>query len=388
MFNFFSKKISAVFSWIIISSCCLFSVVFCFAQYEVVSAEIDGLAASDLFSQIIIPEPVPEISRFKAEPIKVKGLYLTAYSAGSSKKLTQIIDLIEKTELNAIVIDVKDYSGYILYDSKLPLAEKLGLRDKRIKNIGDTLKMLREHNIYTIARVSVFQDPLLAVKKPEWAIQSKKGGLWRDRNKLAWVDPSNPEVWKHVVSVAKEAADLGFDEINFDYIRFPTDGSLSDIVYSNGAQTRYEVIGDFFSYVEEQMQDEPVYISADLFGLTTEKKGSDDLHIGQRLADAVDHFDYVMPMVYPSHYPTGYRGYKNPANYPYEVVYNAMKAGVKQAEGKKAKLRAWIQAFNLGAVYDGKKIRAQIQASDDAGADGWVLWNAANRYGEAGLEKE
>lgn len=388
MFNFFGKKINAVFSWIIISSCCLFSVAFCFAQYEVVSAEIDGLAASDLLNQIIIPETVPEVPRVKADPIKVKGLYLTAYSAGSSKKLAQIIDLIEKTELNAIVIDVKDYSGYILYDSKLPLVEKLGLRDRRIKDINAVLEKLHQHNIYAIARVSVFQDPLLAEQKPEWAIRSKKGGLWRDRNKLAWVDPSNSEVWKHVISVAKEAAVLGFDEINFDYIRFPTDGNLSDIVYSNGVQTRYEVIGDFFSYVEEQMKDESVYISADLFGLTTEKKGSDDLRIGQRLADAVDHFDYVMPMVYPSHYPTGYRGYKNPANYPYEVVYNAMKAGVKQTEGKKAKLRAWIQAFNLGAVYDGKKIRAQIQASDDAGVDGWVLWNAANRYGDAGLEKE
>ena len=136
------------------------------------------------------------------------------------------------------------------------------------------------------------------------------------------------------------------------------------------------------------MKDEPVYISADLFGLTTERKGEDDMQIGQRFEDAVDYFDYVMPMVYPSHYPSGYLGYKNPADYPYEVVYNAVKKGVVKSTDKRAHVRAWIQAFNVGAVYGSDKIRAQIKASDDAGADGWVLWNASNRYTDKGLELE
>ncbi len=199
------------------------------------------------------------------------------------------------------------------------------------------------------------------------------------------MDPNKKEVWNHVVSVAKEAASAGFDEINFDYIRFPTDGPMKDIIYTNVSSTRYQVVNKFFAYLADKMKDVPAYISADLFGLTTEKGGEDDMMIGQRLADAVKYFDYVCPMVYPSHYPRNYLGFKNPADHPYEVVFNAMKSGVAQARGEKAHLRAWIQAFNMGAIYDGAKIRAQIKAADDAGADGWILWNAANRYSADGL---
>lgn len=317
--------------------------------------------------------------------IKVKGLYLTAYSAGSSAKISEIISLLNKTELNSVVIDLKDYSGYILYDSDLPFVNKLGLEDVRIKDVPKLLEQLKSHKIYTIARISAFQDPLLAEKKPEWAIKSKAGGLWRDKKGLAWVDPTRPEVWRYVASVAREAARLGFDEINFDYIRFPTDGRLADIIYTNGGQKRREVIADFFSQTSKTLSDLPVYLSADLFGLTTEKSGEDDMFIGQRLSDAVKYFDYVCPMVYPSHYPAGYLGYANPADHPYEVVYNAISSGVKKAQGQRAKIRAWLQDFNLGAVYDGAKIRAQIDATDKAGADGWILWNAANRYTDAGL---
>lgn len=389
MVNFFSKTISHFVAWSIIGSVVAFVCVIGFSQYVVVNAATETMGTSILFQpDLINNHQSVEINRAKTEPIKVKGLYLTAYSAGSEQKISEIIKLINETELNAVIIDLKDYSGLVLYDSKVPLVDTLNLQDNRIKNIPKLLTRLRRQGIYTIARISVFQDPLLAKKKPEWAIKSKKGGLWRDRNNLAWVNPANEEVWTYVVSIAKEAAALGFDEINFDYIRFPTDGRMADIIYDNGGKKRYQVISNFFAYVSEQMKDEPVYISADLFGLTTERKGEDDMSIGQRLADAVEHFDYVMPMVYPSHYPTGYRGFKNPANHPYEVVYSAMKAGVKQTEGEKAKLRTWIQAFNLGAVYDDAKIRAQTKASDDAGADGWILWNASNRYTKKGLKGE
>lgn len=390
MRNFFSKTVSDAAAWIIIGSCSVFTVIFCFSEHVTVNAATDAFISTLLAENNTIHQEslMPVRNRIKADPIKVKGLYLTAYSAGSEKKINEIIKLIDGTELNAIIIDIKDYSGQVLYDSQVPLVDKLKLQDNRIKNLTTVLAKLREHGIYTIARVTVFQDPILAQQKPEWAIRSKKGGLWRDKNGLAWVDPANAEVRAYIVAIAKEAVALGFDEINFDYIRYPTDGKLSDIIYGNGSSKRYEVIGGFFKYLAEEMKDEPAYISGDLFGLTTEKKGEDDMSIGQRLADAVEHFDYVMPMVYPSHYPVGYLGYKNPANYPYEVVYNAMKAGVKQSVDKKAKLRTWIQAFNIGAVYDGAKIKAQIKASDDAGADGWVLWNASNRYTNKGLKKE
>ncbi len=384
--KFFSRTVSHFTAWVLIISVSFFSSALCFSEYVLANSEVQALSADTLFQADLISDVY--IPREKADPIKVKGLYLTAYSAGSDKKIDSIIKLINNTELNAIVFDLKDYSGHVLYDSKIKLVDDLRLEDVRIKNLPVILSKLKSNHIYKIARISVFQDPLLVERKNEWAIKSKQGGLWRDKNNLAWVDPANKEVWSYVVSVAKEASKLGFDEINFDYIRFPTDGNLSSIVYSNGNSKRYEVIRNFFEYVADQMKDEPVYISADLFGLTTERKGEDDMRIGQRFDDAVNYFDYVMPMVYPSHYPSGYLGYKNPADYPYEVVYNSIKSGVNKAVDKRAHVRTWVQAFNIGAVYNADKIRAQIKASDDAGADGWVLWNAANRYTDKGLELE
>jgi len=324
--------------------------------------------------------------RAKHAPIKVKGLYLTAYSAGSVNKIDEIINLIKKTEINSIVIDIKDYSGYILYDSQIPLVSELKLKKVLIKNISGLVQKLKANGIYTIARISTFQDPILAEKKGEWALKSKNGGLWRDDKGLAWVDANKSEVWQYVADVAKEAGRLGFDEVNFDYIRFPTDGNLSAIEYTNGDKKRYEVMSDFYKFLSDELARQPIYISADLFGLTTERTGENDMAIGQRIMDAVKYFDYVCPMVYPSHYPTGYMNFDNPADHPYEVVYNAMKTGVDRTVGERAKLRTWIQNFNMGAIYDGDKIRAQIKASDDAGADGWILWNARNVYDGRGIE--
>ncbi|MFA6485890.1 MAG: putative glycoside hydrolase [Candidatus Magasanikbacteria bacterium] len=370
--------------WIVFVSTAIFACVFVVSLSEISVAQIDDLSTMTAFTENSLGQ---NQARAKHAPIKVKGLYLTAYSAGNLKKIDEIIGLIERTELNSIVIDIKDYSGYVLYDSQLPFVIKNKLKDTRVKNMRALIAKLKSHNIYTIARVSSFQDPILAEKKPEWAIKSKSDPTksWRDKNNLAWVNAARPEIWDYIVSIAKEAAKLGFDEINLDYIRFPTDGNMSDILYELGGRQRYEVIADFFKYFSEQMKDQPVYLSADLFGLTTEKYGEDDMRIGQRLGDAVKFFDYVCPMVYPSHYPANYLNFKNPADHPYEVVYSAMSAGVKQASGQKARLRAWVQAFNMGAIYDSDKISAQIRASDDARADGWILWNARNVYSDVGL---
>lgn len=371
------KIISPIIAYIPVALTILCA-IFLFWFYTDTMADIESAA-----TQALAVNKAP-LSHIKHGPVRVKGLYLTAYSAGNPEKMKEIIKLIDSTELNSIVIDIKDYSGNILYDSKVPLTKELDLKDVRIKDLPALLRLLRRQNIYSIARVSVFQDPQLAEKKPEWALKVKTGNLWRDKKGLAWVDPASKEVWHYVVSIAKEAARLGFDEINFDYIRFPTDGNLQNVVYTNTAE-KYEVIGDFFKYVAAAMAEEPVYISADLFGLTTEKTDGDDMNIGQRLADAVKYFDYVCPMVYPSHYPPRYMGFSNPADHPYEVVFQSVRSGVAQAQNKRAKIRPWIQDFNIGAVYGGDKIRAQINAADSAGADGWILWNAANRYSDEGL---
>jgi hypothetical protein len=323
------------------------------------------------------------VKKQKPAKLEVKGLYLTAYSAGSSKKVNQIIELINNTELNAIVIDIKDYSGLVLYDSEVPLVDELDLEDDRLGDVTALIETLHEHNIYVIARQTVFQDPVLAEKKSELAIHRKAGGLWRDHKGLAWVDPTNKEVWQYNVEIAKEAIALGFDEINFDYVRFPSDGNMSQVVYTNGEQTRSEVMGEFYHFLNTSLSAEPAWISIDQFGFVMERH--DGMSIGQRLEDAVDEVDYICPMMYPSHYPSGHLNLANPAAHPGLVIENGMKKGQPYFEGTRAEARPWIQAFNIGAVYGATNIRAQIDMVEKYTNGGWLLWNAANRYSAAGL---
>ncbi len=318
----------------------------------------------------------------------VKGVYLTAFSAGSPKKIDEIISLLNKTELNAVIIDIKDYSGYVLYDSQVKEAVDLKLKKNRMPDLKATIKKLHENNIYVIARQSVFQDPVLAQKKPEWALKNRSGGIWRDRNGLSWVDPTKKEVWNYNIAIAKEAGEFGFDELNFDYIRFPSDGNMGQVVYSNGKNKKYEIMANFYKYLSSELADEPFWTSFDMFGLVMEAKGDQDMNIGQRLLDAVDNVDYIAPMMYPSHYPYGHLGLKNPAVHPALVIETGMQRGLHFFEGKRAQVRPWIQAFNMGAIYDAAKIRAQIDAVEKYTDAGWMMWNAANRYTSAGLLME
>ncbi len=318
----------------------------------------------------------------------VKGLYPTAYSAGSDKKITEIIQLINRTELNAVVIDTKDSTGTILYDSQLKLVNELKLEKNRLGDIKKLVADLHKNQIYVIARQAVFQDPALAEAKPEWAIKNKAGGLWRDRKGLAWVDMTNQKVWRYNLAIAREAIDLGFDEVNFDYIRFPSDGNLKDLVYTNGNRPRYEIMRGFYHFLSQGLADKPAWISADLFGLVMEQNGNNDLGIGQRLIDSVEAFDYICPMMYPSHYYQGHLGFTNPADHPKEIIDHGMRLGLPYFQNSRAQLRPWLQAFDLGAIYNADKIRAQIDAVESYPHAGWLLWNANNKYTDAGLKKE
>lgn len=318
----------------------------------------------------------------------VKGLYLTAYSANNPKKLNEIIKLIDTTELNAVVIDIKDYTGYVLYDSQVPLVTGLKTKKVLVHDLPAIINRLHQHNIYVIARQVVFQDPVLAAKKPEWAIKSKLGDLWRDKKGLSWVDATRQEVWDYNISIAKEAASFGFDELNFDYVRFPSDGNMSLVAYSNGSESRHQIMQKFYQYLGNELMDEPLYISLDMFGLVMEAKGENDLSIGQRIVDAIDNVDYICPMMYPSHYSRGHLGLKNPAAEPAKVIEHGLVEGMPVFEGGGAEVRPWIQAFNLGAVYDGAKIRAEIDAVEKYSDAGWLMWNASNRYTKAGLREE
>lgn len=323
------------------------------------------------------PPPKPPISY--VTPETVKGVYATAYTAASSERLERLVSLIEETELNSIIIDVKTDSGRIIFDTNSPIIDAAGTEDIWIEDMPDLLRRLQDKNIYTIARVTVFQDPAFVAARPDLAIGSTNGGVWKDWKGVTWLDPHSKEVWEYVVAVADAAIDAGFQEINFDYIRFPSDGPLSQILYRHGSgEDKVTTMNAFFAYLDQELSDEEAILSADLFGITL---WSDyDFNIGQTLIGAADYFDYIAPMVYPSHYPDGFNGYANPADFPYEIISENLARGEEKIADKKAQLRPWIQDFDLGAVYTPAMVRAEIRAAEEKDTNGWMLWNASNNY--------
>ncbi|MFA6424226.1 MAG: putative glycoside hydrolase [Candidatus Magasanikbacteria bacterium] len=332
---------------------------------------------------VVVPVVIPP--RVKSEVKIAKGIYLTASSANNPKKMDEMIDLIDKTELNAVVIDIKDYTGYVLYDSQISIIKELKTKRVVLKNIPELITKLHEKNIYVIARQTIFQDPILAEKKSAWAIKNKQGGIWHDNKGLSWVDSARNEVWQYNTDIAKEVIELGFDEVNFDYVRFPTDGNMASAVIPGTAE-RNNVMANFFTFLSEQLKDEPAYISVDFFGLVMENHTG--MSIGQKIDTASDSVDYISPMMYPSHYAVGHLGLSNPAASPGVVIDNGMKIGSPLFVGKRAQVRPWLQAFNIGAVYGAQNIRAQIDMVEKYPNAGWLLWNAANRYTTAGLKLE
>jgi hypothetical protein len=357
-------------------------------------------------------------------PAAVKAIYLTGWSAGSSSKIQWVIDLAKSTELNAVVIDIKDYSGYVSYAMDMPETKSSGAdRQIRIAHPNALIKQLHDNNIYVIARVTVFQDPILAAARPDLAVKNKNTGeVWKDQKGLAWLDPAGKETWDYVVAIANDAISRGFDEVNFDYIRFPSDGALANVEFPFYKPTveKHEVLREFFNYLREHVKGK---ISADVFGLTT--VAEDDMGIGQLIEDAAQYFDYVSPMVYPSHYAAGFIGYKNPALHPYEVISYSLNNAIDKffkipaaADGsasRVAKLRPWLQDFDMGATYTASMVKDEMKAVTDSFCltepteteaaalakltgpgrkcgsmgeaearkqmyNGWVLWDSNNTY--------
>jgi hypothetical protein len=323
-------------------------------------------------------------------PDKVRAVYMSAWVAGGTKFRDPIIKLIDDTELNAVVIDIKDSTGIISFHLPNPELKKYGAMENRISNIRALTNILHQKNIYVIGRISVFQDPYMTKHKPEWAITKLSDGtVWKDRKGLSFLNPTSKEVHDYIVALSKDSYAEGFDEINYDYIRYPTDGNMKDINYNlKTGQTRSDNIENFFKYLSTEMKkDTDIPISADLFGLTTEVK--DDMGIGQVWEKALPYFDYLAPMVYPSHYPSGTGGFAKPAEHPYEIIDRALESAVartKAAGYDIKKVRPWLQDFNLGATYTKERIRAQMKATYDNGLDSWMLWDPANTYTASALE--
>ncbi len=339
---------------------------------------------------IVVP-PVPPPITHIATPKQVKAVYMSSWVAGAKSYRDKVMKTIDETEVNAVVIDVKDSTGRISFAVYDPKLQAEGSVERRIADLPGLIAELHGKGIYVIGRIAVFQDPYFVKKHPDLGVKkaSDKNALWGDRKGVHWLDAGSKDVWEYTMAIAHEAYAQGFDELNFDYIRFPSDGNMKDIYYPiSEGKIKRDVINSFFEYVHAHLGTDGEKTSADLFGMTT--TNSDDLGIGQVLENALRNFDYVAPMVYPSHYPPGWNGYKNPATKPYEVIHASMSGAVAKAKAMAVdplKLRPWLQDFNLGATYTPEMVRAQIKATYDIGLDSWMLWDPANTYTGSALEK-
>ncbi len=323
------------------------------------------------------------------KPMLPKALYLSFYGIGSTKLREAALGLIDKTELNAVVVDVKGDRGMIAFKTSLPLAEQA--HSNQLTTIHDAkalLDRLHRDNIYAIARIVVFKDDLLATARPDLAVKRASGAIFRDRERLAWADPFDAEVWDYNISIALEAARLGFDEIQFDYVRFPDAPGLK-FSRPTDMKSRVAAISGFLAEARRRLTPYNVFLAADIFGYVT--WNLDDTHIGQRLEELAPIVDYISPMLYPSCFQFGIPGYRNPVEHPYEIVFlslqNARERGIPSI-----RFRPWLQAFRDYAFdrreYTGTQIRAQISAAEKFGSDGWMLWNPRNQYTGEGLKVE
>ncbi len=358
----------------------------------------------------VLPKEKPFVVTHVEIPEQVKGIYMTACVAGTPTFRNKLVKLIQETELNTIVIDIKDYSGTVSFSiDDPPLVKGTNGGGCRVSDMREFIQSLHEKNIYVVGRITVFQDPFYAGEHPLLAVKkaSATSTVWKDYKGISYIDVGAEEYWKYIVELSRASYKAGFDEINYDYVRFPSDGNMQDIYYpfsedrliADSDFGKAEVLRDFFAYLYEEMKDTGAVLSADLFGMTM--TNPDDLNIGQVLEYTAPYFDYIAPMVYPSHYPSGFNGYQNVNDYPYEIVKYSMDTGVERLKkmanstttvikGRGVvspdQLRPWLQDNDYPVAYTPEMVRTQIQATYDAGLTSWMLWDAANTYTRAALE--
>jgi hypothetical protein len=317
-------------------------------------------------------------------PESVRAIYMSSWVAGTPSLRNKLIAFIDESGVNSVVIDIKDSTGVVSFIIDDPVVKKYQTENIRIRDIENLIKILHEKNIYIIGRLTAFQDPLLAKKEPSWAFtRVDNGQTWKDRKGLAFINPQSQQSWDYLARIAKYSYSIGFDEINFDYIRYPSDGNITNIDYNlKEGETKRSSLKYFYHYLDTELRSQNIPISADIFGLVTTAK--QDVGIGQHFEDIYPYFDAIAPMVYPSHYRSGHFGYDNPNAHPYSVVTQSMQSAYDRAvemEQDPQKLRTWIQDFTLGYPKYGKsEIIDQIQATYDIGLDSYMSWDPKNRY--------
>ncbi|REE83826.1 hypothetical protein A8990_1163 [Paenibacillus taihuensis] len=326
----------------------------------------------------------------------VKGIYVSGWVAGSKKRLDRLIQLVDRTDLNAMVIDVKNDYGQLTYKSALPEVNDIGAdRHAAIGDITGLLQKLKAKHIYVIGRIVTFKDPLYAKSYPSMALQRKSGGVWRDVQGKAWLDPFQQQVRSYNAAIAREAASIGFDEIQFDYVRFPDNGAKVDrevqFSSSRGGKSKSQVISQFLEEATGGVHTAGARVSADVFGLVT--SSTNDMGIGQSWRAISSVVDVISPMTYPSHYSTGMYGVKQPDLSPYAIIRHAMMDANHRnslirstgADRTPAVIRPWLQSFTAKWVhphqqYGAEQVNKQIQAARDQGVHEFLLWSSNCKY--------
>ncbi|SEC31380.1 putative glycoside hydrolase [Paenibacillus sp. GP183] len=335
--------------------------------------------------------PASTLTKATPAQILVKGIYVSAHSL-HSEKFNQLLHLVDTTDLNAMVIDLKTDSGQVTYPSIVPLVKEIGANSNLlIPDLKEKLKLLKSKQIYTIARVVVFKDPYLSNRKNNFAIRSKSGAVWRDNKGVSWVDPYKEKVWDYNIDIAQEAAEMGFDEIQFDYVRFPENGrKMDEEVHFEQTHgwSKAQVIEAFLKRAKSQIGTKAI-VSVDVFGLTTSSQ--QDMGIGQEWSLISKEVDVISPMLYPSHYSKGIYGIANPDLQPYLVINRAVADARKkneqllQSKQSAARIRPWFQDFTATWVYPHKNyglldVKEQIKAAHEQGIDEFLLWNSHCTY--------
>lgn len=322
-------------------------------------------------------EPVFELKTFATQ-----GVYLSAYGISSLKLRNGVLDLIKDTQINTLVIDLKNDTALVSYKTSVPLAGEIGAQKiVLMKDMPDMIARLHAQGIYTIGRIVTFKDTLLAQAHPEYAVRNAAGGMWKDREGLSWVDPFKTEVWDYNIALAEEAAKMGFDEIQFDYVRFPDTRGL---VFSkpNNEQNRVAAIGGLLGKAREKLAPYNVFLSADIFGYVA--WNANDTEIGQRITDVFQYVDYASPMLYPSGFQFGIPGYRNPVANSHEIVYRTLERARERSGVPAVRFRPWLQAFKDYAFdrryFGPEEVQQQISAANRFGSNGYLLWNPRNVY--------
>ncbi len=360
------------------------------------SAQEEAEQESETEEQQLLEDQTRQIPERNA--VQAKGIYISAYVAGTPALVDNLLKEFDQTEANALVIDFKDDFGRVVCETESPLVQQLASTKVYIEDVAGLMQKLKEHHIYTIARIPAFRDAWLSEAQPDWCVKKSDGTVFQDRDDHAWVNPYKEEAWDYLAEIALEAKKLGFDEVQFDYVRFCTEKGMRDAVFDEEdtkGRSRTDIILDFMEYEYEKLSAEGLFVSADVFGAIINSDVNAD-SVGQIYGELAKHLDYISPMIYPSHYSDGNYGIDHPDMRPYDTIRAALTESRKELyfaglDGSHvAAVRPWLQDFTASWLknhirYGGEQVRDQIRAVYDCGYDEWLLWDAACTYDWDGL---